>query len=45
MKKNLTSIIQLNFEMENYDVLVCENGLNSIDKFKSFNPDLVQKNF
>ena len=38
---NLASIIQLNLEMENYDVLVCENGLNSIDKFKSFNPDLV----
>jgi two-component system alkaline phosphatase synthesis response regulator PhoP len=38
---NLASIIQLNLEMENYEVHTCDNGLHSIDKFKSINPDLV----
>jgi two-component system alkaline phosphatase synthesis response regulator PhoP len=38
---NLASIIQLNLSMENYEVLVCDNGLISIEKFKAFRPDLV----
>jgi two-component system alkaline phosphatase synthesis response regulator PhoP len=40
-ESNLASAIQLNLELENYEVHVCDNGLHSIEKFKSINPDLV----
>lgn len=40
-ESNLASIIQLNLEIENYEVHVCDNGLNAIEKFKSIGPDLV----
>jgi two-component system alkaline phosphatase synthesis response regulator PhoP len=40
-ESNLASVIQLNLELENYEVHVCDNGLHSIEKFKSINPDLV----
>ncbi len=40
-ESNLASIIQLNLEIENYEVHVCDNGLNAIEKFKSISPDLV----
>jgi len=40
-ESNLASIIQLNLELENYEVHVCDNGLHSIEKFKSISPDLV----
>jgi len=40
-ESNLSSIIQLNLEMENYKVLSCDNGLHAIELFKKNQPDLV----
>jgi two-component system alkaline phosphatase synthesis response regulator PhoP len=40
-ESNLASIIQLNLEMENYEVLTCDNGLQAVDWFKNHQPDLV----
>ena len=38
-ESNLASIIQLNLEMENYEVLTCDNGLQAVDWFKNHHPD------
>lgn len=39
--KNLTSLYEIEFKQEGYEVITAQNGNEAIQKNKIFNPDLV----